>query len=84
MSVDTDGSVYPCPVAFEQPTKRPYGNLVRESLEGIWNNEWYARTRDYLTTGVKSTGDDQPRLPCYECRFYGDREERGVPARATN
>jgi radical SAM protein with 4Fe4S-binding SPASM domain len=69
MSIDSDGSVYACPIALEQ--KLAYGNLLREDLDTIWNNELYRATRRYLSLA----GDDPrgPRLPCFDCRWYGKR-----------
>jgi len=68
MSIDVDGSVYPCPIAFEQ--RISYGNLATSSLDEIWNNNHYVVTREYL----RRKGDDRtglPKLPCYNCRWYG-------------
>ena len=47
MSIDCDGSVYPCPIAFEQ--RMSYGNLATTSLDEIWNGELYVATRTYLS-----------------------------------
>ena len=71
LSVDVDGAVYVCPIAFEQHMS--YGNLGTTSLDDIWNNELYVATRAYLSR----EGDDRkglPTLPCYECRWYGKCE----------
>lgn len=68
MSIEPDGTVYPCPIAFEQ--RLSYGNLLRESLQEIWNNDLYVATRRYLSR----TGDDRsdmPHLPCFDCRWFG-------------
>jgi radical SAM protein with 4Fe4S-binding SPASM domain len=68
MSVDVDGAVYACPIAFEQ--RISYGNLGTNALDEIWNNDLYIATRTYLTR----KGDDReglPKLPCYDCRLYG-------------
>jgi radical SAM protein with 4Fe4S-binding SPASM domain len=68
MSIGTDGSVYPCPIAVEQDIS--YGNLATEPIDEIWNNDLYVTTRRYLRT----PGDDRsglPKLPCFNCRWYG-------------
>ena len=68
MSINCDGSVYPCPIAFEQ--RISYGNLKATSFEEIWNNELYVRTRTYLA-GKVDVCQNLPQLPCYNCRWYG-------------
>lgn len=68
MSIDSDGSVYPCPIAAEQGIT--YGNLASEPIETIWNNDLYVTTRRYL----RAPGDERaglPKLPCFDCRWYG-------------
>jgi radical SAM protein with 4Fe4S-binding SPASM domain len=67
MSVDCDGSVYACPIAFEQ--RISYGNLTECSLDEIWNNDLYVATRAYLANRTSSS--DDKKLPCYDCRWYG-------------
>ena len=68
MSLDCDGSVYPCPVAFEQ--RISYGNLATSSLDEIWNGELYVATRSYLSR-KDDFREGLPQLPCYSCRWYG-------------
>lgn len=71
MSIDCDGSVYACPIAFEQ--RISYGNLGTSSIDEIWNGPYYVATRTYLS----SKGDLReglPQLPCYDCRWYGKRQ----------
>jgi radical SAM protein with 4Fe4S-binding SPASM domain len=68
LSIDVDGSVYACPMAFEQRVS--YGNLANSRLDEIWNNSMYVATRKYLNR----RGDNRvglPHLPCYDCRWYG-------------
>lgn len=69
MSIDVDGAVYPCPIAFERPSKQPYGNLLTNGLEDIWNNELYVETRRYL---AGQTALPSAKLPCSTCRWYGN------------
>jgi radical SAM protein with 4Fe4S-binding SPASM domain len=68
MSIDCDGSVYPCPIAFEQ--RISYGNLATTSLAEVWNSELYVATRTYLSQ-KKDLHEGLPKLPCYNCRWYG-------------
>lgn len=68
MSIDCDGSIYPCPIAFEQ--RIAYGNLATSSLEEAWNNELYVATRTYLSR-KEDVRVGQLKLPCYNCRWYG-------------
>jgi len=70
MSIDCDGSVYPCPIAFEQ--RISYGNLATGSFKEIWNSELYVSTRAYLSR-KGNVREDPPKLPCYSCRWYGKR-----------
>ena len=69
INVDVDGSVYPCPVAFERHDRSPYGNLLRMNLEEVWNSDLYVETRRYLSGQLPQ----KPglKLPCYNCRWYG-------------
>ena len=68
MSIDVDGSVYTCPIALEQ--RISYGSLATSSLDEIWNNDLYVATREYLTR-KDDDRTDFPKLPCYDCRWYG-------------
>jgi radical SAM protein with 4Fe4S-binding SPASM domain len=68
MSIDCDGSVYPCPIGFEQ--RISYGNLATSSLKEIWNNELYVATRAYLSRN-EDVCQSPAKLPCYNCRWYG-------------
>jgi len=70
MSIDCDGSVYPCPIALEQ--RISYGNLATSSLEEVWNSELYLATRTYLSR-KEDVREGLPKLPCYNCRWYGKR-----------
>ena len=68
MSIDCDGAIYPCPIAFEQ--RISYGNLATSSIEEAWNSELYVATRAYLSR-KGDVREDLPTLPCYNCRWYG-------------
>ena len=68
MSIDVDGAVYACPIALEQGIS--YGNLASASVDDIWNNDLYKTTREYLTR-KDDDRRDLPKLPCYDCRWYG-------------
>jgi radical SAM protein with 4Fe4S-binding SPASM domain len=67
MSIDVDGSVYACPIAFEQ--RISFGNLLREPIDAIWNNDAYQTTRRYLS--ARADVREKTALPCYDCRWYG-------------
>jgi radical SAM protein with 4Fe4S-binding SPASM domain len=70
MVVDADGSVYTCGEGFDG--RLPYGNVNKDSLESIWNNDVYTETRRFLSG--KSVRRDGLRLPCYECgEHFGTR-----------
>ena len=74
ISIDVDGSVYPCPVAFGHSDRKSYGNLLEMDLEEIWNNELYKETRKYLTLKSEKRENLDLKLPCYTCRWYKDIE----------
>jgi MoaA/NifB/PqqE/SkfB family radical SAM enzyme len=93
ISIDVDGSVYPCPQAFvwresqraQGPhfsgcESKPYGNLLSSSLDEIWNNALYVETRKYLSgKGQKSSALD---LPCCTCPWYGTGERHSPGEKA--
>jgi len=68
INVGADGSVYPCPIAYERMDRRPYGNLLKNDLTTVWNNTLYQQTRKFLSTGV---GGNDGAIPCSTCRWYG-------------
>jgi len=68
MSIDCEGSVYACPIAFEQRVS--YGNLANSSLDEVWNGELYVATRTYLSQ-KDDVREGLPKLPCYDCRWFG-------------
>lgn len=65
MIIDTSGNVYPCQVAHRS---HPYGNIKNNSLEEIWNNEKYVRTRNFLSGKEKKCNSF--KLPCLNCKLY--------------
>jgi radical SAM protein with 4Fe4S-binding SPASM domain len=69
IQVDADGSVYPCPVAFQ---KYSYGNLNESNLSEIWNNERYVATRKYIAGRRDAGASIRGPLPCETCTMYGD------------
>jgi radical SAM protein with 4Fe4S-binding SPASM domain len=77
LSVDVDGAVYVCPIAYEQHIS--YGNLRDSTLDEIWNNELYVATRNYLKR-KDDKREGLPRLPCFDCRWYGKCEPVTDPA----
>jgi radical SAM protein with 4Fe4S-binding SPASM domain len=79
MSIDCDGSVYPCPIAFEQ--RISYGNLAIGSFKEIWNSELYVSTRAYLSR-KGNVREDPPKLPCYNCWWHGKRPSARDPRAA--
>ena len=72
MSINCDGSVYACPVAFEQRTS--YGNLATGNLLEIWNSELYVATRKYLSGKPGICSRSLRELPCHTCRWYGNAD----------
>jgi radical SAM protein with 4Fe4S-binding SPASM domain len=65
-NIDADGAVYPCGNSFGN--KLSYGNLLRDSMDDIWNGELYVETRKYLSG--KSGKKENLDLPCYSCKFF--------------
>ena len=68
MSIDSDGTTYVCPIAFEQ--KLPSGNLLKQSLMEIWNSDLYRAIRKYLRS-ADDKREGLPKLPCFDCRWFG-------------
>ena len=69
-AVDVDGSVYPCPGSFYAGFRRPFGNLAKDGLDSIWNNDAFTECRKFLCgKGKKRTAVE---LPCYKCKGFGD------------
>ena len=64
LSVEVDGSVYPCPIALSE--KLPIGDLSQQTLDEIWNGPKAVAIRRFLTGRGSSEG-----LPCARCRMYG-------------
>lgn len=75
ISVDADGSVFPCPVAFEKKNRQPYGNLLENNIDQIWNNNLYLETRKYLTSKFSKENESNVALPCHNCRWYENLKE---------
>ncbi len=68
MFIDTDGTVYPC---TNQQRKRNYnyGNILKDSLEDIWNSDLYIKMRKFLVYQNKDQfGVDE--IPCLDCLVY--------------
>ncbi len=71
MQVDVDGSVYPCPIAFQHVDREPYGNINAGDFEDVWNGERYRTTREYLAGRIAEDDGRLKTLPCRKCRWYG-------------
>jgi len=70
MVVDADGSVYTCGESFDG--RLPYGNVNKDTIDSIWNNEVYTETRRFLSG--KSAKREDLKLPCYDCgEHFGTR-----------
>jgi radical SAM protein with 4Fe4S-binding SPASM domain len=69
LSIDCDGSVYPCDVAFSQDRRKPYGNLLNQDLKEIWNGELFMETRRFLSG--RSKRNVHSELPCHSCWRFG-------------
>jgi MoaA/NifB/PqqE/SkfB family radical SAM enzyme len=63
MVLNFDGAVYPCGQGFDG--RIPYGNVNRESVASIWNNELFTETRRFLSG--KSPRRADLNLQCYNC-----------------
>ena len=77
MMVRPDGRVYPCcGLDFDRFS---YGSLLEQSLDEIWNNEYYRFSRRLFTPGPDLPFDERMRgVPCLTCHTF--RPVRGMRA----
>lgn len=61
--VNSNGSVFPCGQGFDG--RLPYGNVNKDSLATIWNNELFTETRRFLSG--QSPRREDLKLGCYNC-----------------
>ena len=65
LTIDADGSVYPCYYALKKGFR--YGNLLKQDLDEIWNNNYFMETRKYIKSKIKKSNLN---LPCYTCSLF--------------
>lgn len=63
--INSDGSVLPCSLAYRE--SEVYGNLLREELRDVWNNEKYVESRK-IFAGLAD--EEKVPLPCRACKYY--------------
>jgi radical SAM protein with 4Fe4S-binding SPASM domain len=77
MMLRPDGNAYPCcGLDFD---RFAYGNILEQSLDEIWNNDYYQFSRALFQEGEDLPFDERMvDLPCYECdRFKISRTMQG-------
>jgi radical SAM protein with 4Fe4S-binding SPASM domain len=69
MMIRPDGNVYPCTGrGFD---RLPYGNILEQSLNDIWNNKYYQFSRQLFRKGPPlKYNPDMERLPCHTCTVF--------------
>jgi radical SAM protein with 4Fe4S-binding SPASM domain len=81
MTVNPRGEVSPCCVVYEESSD--FGNLVREGLSEVWNNEHYRASRALFS---RKACDTELQTICHRCPLfrYAKQDVRGVPPRRTD
>lgn len=72
MSIDSDGSVYPCNMVISDP-KWSMGNVLHETIQEIWSNEKWSPFRGGVEIGDLSACNECSRKSkCIDlfCRLY--------------
>ena len=72
MMIRPDGNVYPC--CGRGFNRLPYGNILEQSLDDIWNNKYYRFSRQLFMDGPPlEYRQDMERLPCHSCTIFHKR-----------
>jgi radical SAM protein with 4Fe4S-binding SPASM domain len=77
MAIGPDGSVYPC--CGRSTTRVAYGNILNESLDEIWNNDYYKFTRSLFSEEsryVTTPDEKMKKIPCFQCNEFKKRVAR--------
>ena len=81
MTVNPRGEVSPCCVVYEQSAD--FGNLVKDDLSQVWNNEQYRASRALFSRKAASTDVE---TICHRCPLFryekGRSRPRALPALA--
>ena len=69
MMIRPDGKVYPC--CGRGFDRLPYGHILEQSIDEIWNNEYYKFSRQLFKNGPPlEYNAKMERLPCHDCREF--------------
>lgn len=70
MAIGPDGSVYPC--CGRSTTRIPYGNILEQDLDEIWNNEYFRFTRSLFSENKTDIVIDEKmrKIPCFKCNEF--------------
>ena len=64
-----DGNVYPC--CGRGFDRLPYGNILEQDVDDIWNNKYYQYSRQLFTKGPSlKYNSEMERLPCHACTIF--------------
>lgn len=64
-----DGNVYPC--CGRGFDRQPYGNILHQTIDEIWNNEYYQFSRQLFMNGPPlKYNAKMESLPCHDCREF--------------
>lgn len=79
MMIRPDGNVYPC--CGRGFDRLSYGNILEQSIDDIWNNQYYQFSRKLFTKGPPlEHNPEMERLPCHSCTAF--QKQRTMLARS--
>ena len=76
MAIGPDGSVFPC--CGRSTTRVPYGNILEEDIEEIWNNDYYQYSRSLFSEkpDINIVNNEKMRkIPCFKCNEFKKRKK---------
>ena len=69
MMVRPDGNVYPC--CGRGFNRFPYGNILKQDLSEIWNNDYFRFSRALFSPGpALALNKDLENIPCLSCGCF--------------
>jgi radical SAM protein with 4Fe4S-binding SPASM domain len=71
ITVNWDGSVFPCCWIYE--SKHSFGNICKDDMETIWNNDFYRSSRSLFSLRKSVFAESRkigPETICYQCKIF--------------